>query len=109
MSFKAADDVRLKEDITPGGDHVARVQQHHRQTSEEYNIVTPRQPRGDVTSTRTHTPVRKSTAQHDYEPDYDLDSEDEFAVHENVRYTRGSARERNKLHARPANNDGLPA
>ena len=81
VSFKAADDVRPKEDITPGGDHVTRVQQHHRQPSEEYNIVTPRQPRGDVISTRTHTPVRKSTVQHDYEPDYDLDSGDEFAVH----------------------------
>ena len=109
VSFKAADDVRPKEDITPGGDHVARVQQHHRQPSEEYNLVTPRQPRSDVIPARTHIPVRKSTVQHDYEPDYDLDSDDEFAVHENVRYTRGRARERDKLHVRPANSDGSPA
>ena len=49
---------------------------------------------------RTHTSVRKPTVQHDYEPDYDLDRGDKFAVHENVRYTRGRARERDKLHVR---------
>ena len=108
VSFKADDSARPKEDRTPGGDHVTRVQQHRRQQSDEYNIMTSRQPRDDVISTRTHTPVRKSTVQHDYELDYDLDSGDEFAVHENVRYTRGSARERDKPHVRPVNNNGSP-
>ena len=67
VSFKADDSTRPKEDIAPGGDHVARVQQHHRQLSDEYDIVTSRQPRGDVISARTHTPVRKSIVQHGFE------------------------------------------
>ena len=95
VSFKTADDARPNTDTEFDGSHVARGEHRLYSTT-----------RGHPRSAQAHSPVRKQPSRYVYESDYDIESEDEYALHKKVRSARGTVRGRDELQEHYASNDG---